>query len=136
MQKYIFLIFLMGFISLGFAQNAISGTIKNQNSEPISNVEISILDATIQTKSNENGQFEIKNLPIGKRTLIFKKDKFDIKTNSKRRCHKSFRCFSYQSGCQCYFNWSFYWQTCYSRIEWKPSFDIRTRYPTRKPTIW
>ena len=54
MQKYIFLIFLMGFISLGFAQNAISGTIKNQNSEPISNVEISILDATIQTKSNEN----------------------------------------------------------------------------------
>ena len=62
MQKYIFLIFLMGFISLGFAQNAISGTIKNQNNEPISNVEISILDATIQTKSNENGQFEIKNL--------------------------------------------------------------------------
>ena len=80
MQKYIFLIFLMGFISLGFAQNAISGTIKNQNSEPISNVEISILDATIQTKSNENGQFEIKNLPIGKRTLIFKKDKFEIKS--------------------------------------------------------
>ena len=70
----------MGFISLGFAQNAISGTIKNQNSEPISNVEISILDATIQTKSNENGQFEIKNLPIGKRTLIFKKDKFEIKS--------------------------------------------------------
>ena len=58
--------------SLGFAQNAISGTIKNQNNEPISNVEISILDATIQTKSNENGQFEIKNLPIGKRNLIFK----------------------------------------------------------------
>ena len=80
MQKYIFLIFLMGFISLGFAQNAISGTIKNQNNEPISNVEISILDATIQTKSNENGQFEIKNLPIGKRTLIFKKDKFEIKS--------------------------------------------------------
>ena len=70
----------MGFISLGFAQNAISGTIKNQNNEPISNVEISILDATIQTKSNENGQFEIKNLPIGKRTLIFKKDKFEIKS--------------------------------------------------------
>lgn len=80
MQKYIFLIFLMGFISLGFAQNAISGTIKNQNNEPIFNVEISILDATIQTKSNENGQFEIKNLPIGKRTLIFKKDKFEIKS--------------------------------------------------------
>ncbi len=80
MQKYIFLIFLMGFISLGFAQNAISGTIKNQNNEPISNVEISILDATIQTKSNENGQFEIKNLPIGKRTLIFKNDKFEIKS--------------------------------------------------------
>ena len=66
----------MGFTSLGFSQNAISGTIKNQNNEPISNVEISILDATIQTKSNENGQFEIKNLPIGKRTLIFKKENF------------------------------------------------------------
>ena len=80
MQKYIFLISLMGFISLGYAQNTISGTIKNQNNKPISNVEISILDATIQTKSNENGQFEIKNLPIGKRTLIFKKDKFEIKS--------------------------------------------------------
>lgn len=80
MQKYIFLISLMGFTFLGFAQNTISGTIKNQNNKPISNVEISILDATIQTKSNENGQFEIKNLPIGKRTLIFKKDKFEIKS--------------------------------------------------------
>ena len=70
----------MGFISLGYAQNTISGTIKNQNNAPISNVEISILDATLQTKSNENGQFEIKNLPIGKRTLIFKKDKFEIKS--------------------------------------------------------
>ena len=80
MQKYIFLIIMMGFISLGYAQNTISGTIKNQNNAPISNVEISILDATIQTKSDENGQFEIKNLPIGKRTLIFKKDKFEIKS--------------------------------------------------------
>lgn len=82
MKKYIFLIILMGFTSLGFAQNAISGTIKNQNNEPISNVEISILDATIQTKSNEAGQFEIKNLPIGKRTLIFKKEKFEIKSQT------------------------------------------------------
>ena len=80
MKKYIFLIILMSFISFGFAQIAISGTIKNQNNEPISNVEISILDATIQTKSNKDGQFEIKNLPIGKRTLIFKKDKFEIKS--------------------------------------------------------
>ena len=80
MKKYIFLIILMGFTSLGFAQNAISGTIKNQNNEPITNVEISILDATIQTKSNEVGRFEIKNLPIGKRTLIFKKAKFEIKS--------------------------------------------------------
>ena len=58
MQKYIFLIFLMGFISLGFAQNAISGTIKNQNNEPISNVEISILDAGFVAKYKgdvENG---------------------------------------------------------------------------------
>lgn len=80
MKKYIFLIFLMGFTAMGFAQNAISGTIKNQNNEPISNVEISVSDANIQTKSNENGQFEIKNLPIGKWTLIFKKEKFEIKS--------------------------------------------------------
>ena len=80
MQKYIFLILLMGFTTMGFAQNAISGTIKNQNNEPVSTVEISISDANIQTKSNENGQFEIKNLPIGKWTLIFKKDKFEIKS--------------------------------------------------------
>lgn len=80
MQKYIFLIILMGFTAMGFAQNAISGTVKNENNEPVSNVEISISDANIQTKSNEKGQFEIKNLPIGKWTLIFKKDKFEIKS--------------------------------------------------------
>ena len=80
MQKYIFLIFLMGFTTMGFAQNSVSGTIKNQNNETVSNVEISISDANIQTKSNEKGQFEIKNLPIGKWTLIFKKEKFEIKT--------------------------------------------------------
>lgn len=80
MRKYIFLIILMGFTTMGFAQNSISGTIKNQNNEPVSNVEISISDANIQTKSNEKGQFEIKNLPIGKWTLIFKKNKFEIKS--------------------------------------------------------
>ena len=71
---------MMGFTIMGFAQNSLSGTIKNQNNEPISNVEISVSDANIQTKSNENGQFEIKNLPIGKWTLIFQKDKFEIKS--------------------------------------------------------
>ncbi len=80
MQKYIFLIILMGFTTMGFAQNSISGTIKNENNEPVSNVEISVSDASIQTKSNEKGQFEIKNLPIGKWTLIFKKEKFEIKS--------------------------------------------------------
>ena len=82
MQKYIFLIILMGFTAMGFAQNSISGIIKNQNNEPISNVEISVSDATIQTESNEKGQFEIKNLPIGKLILVFKKDKFEIKSES------------------------------------------------------
>jgi iron complex outermembrane receptor protein len=80
MQKYIFLILLMGFTTLGFAQNSVSGTIKNQNNEPISNVEISVSDAATQTKSNDKGQFEIKNLPIGKLILAFKKDKFEIKS--------------------------------------------------------
>lgn len=80
MKKYIFLIILMGFTYMGFAQNSISGIIKNQNNEPISNVEISVSDANIYTKSDENGQFEIKNLPIGKWTLIFKKEKFEIKS--------------------------------------------------------
>lgn len=80
MQKYIFLILLMGFTTLGFAQNSVSGTIKNQNNEPISNVEISVSDAATQTKSNDKGQFEIKNLPIGKLILVFKKDKFEIKS--------------------------------------------------------
>ncbi|MBC5835569.1 TonB-dependent receptor [Flavobacterium sp. F372] len=80
MKKYIFLIILMGFTTMGLAQNSVSGTIKNRNNETISNVEISVSDAVIQTKSNEKGQFEIKNLPIGKWILIFKKDKFEIKS--------------------------------------------------------
>ncbi len=47
MKKYIFLIILMGFTTMGFAQNSVSGTIKNQNNETISNVEISVSDAAI-----------------------------------------------------------------------------------------
>ena len=82
MQKYIFLILLMGFTTMGFAQNSLSGTIKNQNNEVIPNVEISVSDAAIQTKSNEKGQFEIKNLPIGKLNLVFKKEKFEIKSEA------------------------------------------------------
>lgn len=80
MKKYIFLIFLMSITTMGLAQNSISGTIKNLNNEPITNVEISISDASIQTKSDETGQFLLTNLPIGKWTLIFKKDKFEIKS--------------------------------------------------------
>ena len=82
MQKYISLILLMGFTTMGFAQNSVSGTVKNENSETLSNVEISVSDNNIHTKSNEKGQFEIKNLPIGKITLIFKKDKFEIKSET------------------------------------------------------
>lgn len=65
---------------MGFAQNAISGIIKNHDNEAISNVEIIVSESGIQTKSDENGKFEIKNLPIGKLTLIFKKEKFEIKS--------------------------------------------------------
>lgn len=82
MKKYIFLIILMGFTHMGFAQNSVSGTVKNENNETISNVEISVSDNNIHTKSDENGQFEIKNLPIGKLTLIFKKEKFEIKSET------------------------------------------------------
>jgi iron complex outermembrane receptor protein len=82
MQKYIFLIILMGLTSLGFAQNSVSGTIKNEKNETISDVQISVSDANIYTKSNEKGQFEINNLPIGKLILVFKKDKFEIKSEA------------------------------------------------------
>lgn len=80
MKKYIFLILLMSFTYMGFAQNSVSGIIKNDNNEAISNVEIIVSEAGIQTKSDENGKFEIKNLPIGKLTLIFKKEKFEVKS--------------------------------------------------------
>ncbi|WP_091465856.1 TonB-dependent receptor [Flavobacterium urocaniciphilum] len=80
MKKYIFLIILMGFTAMGLAQNSISGVIKNENNEVLSNVEVLVSDAAIQTKSNENGLFELKNLPIGKITLIFKKENFEIKS--------------------------------------------------------
>ena len=82
MKIYIFLIFLMSYTLVGFAQNSISGTIKNQNNDLISNVEISISDANIHTKSDEKGYFNVKNIPIGKWTLIFKKDKFEVRSET------------------------------------------------------
>lgn len=72
----------MSYTLVGFAQNSISGTIKNQNYDLISNVEISISDANIHTKSDEKGYFKVKNIPIGKWTLIFKKDKFEVRSET------------------------------------------------------
>ena len=65
------LIFLLGFSNLLIAQNFISGTITNEINEPLLGVQIYIEQLHLGTTSDENGQFELQNIPNGSHLIIF-----------------------------------------------------------------
>ncbi len=86
-QTYFLLVFLLS-VSV-FSQNKIKGSIVDENSKPIIHASIYVDGSTIQTKTNEKGEFEL-NLPNGQYNLIAKADLFEnfilgIKTNQNQR---------------------------------------------------
>ncbi|CCG54390.1 Probable TonB-dependent outer membrane hemin receptor precursor PhuR [Flavobacterium indicum GPTSA100-9 = DSM 17447] len=82
MKKYILLIILMGYTFMGFSQNSIQGVVKSKENEKISSAKISVSESNITSLSDENGAFELKNLPIGKLTLIIEKEGFELKSET------------------------------------------------------
>ena len=71
-----------------FSQNIIKGNVVNENSKPITNTSIYVDGSTIQTKTNENGEFEL-NLPNGQYNIIARAEMYEnyilsINTNQKQ----------------------------------------------------
>lgn len=85
-QLLFFITFLFS-VSL-FSQNIIKGNVVNENSKPIANTSIYVDGSTIQTKTNENGEFEL-NLPNGQYNIIARAEMYEnyilsINTNQKQ----------------------------------------------------
>lgn len=60
-----------GLISFIQAQNKLSGTITNQEKQPLSGVSVTISDLHKGTTTDENGMYSISNLPIGTNKITF-----------------------------------------------------------------
>ena len=84
--KELFILFFLLSSNVLFSQNSIKGKVVDDHSLPISNAEIYIDNSTIQTRSNNKGEFEL-NLPNGQYNLIVRANLFEnymlnVKTNN------------------------------------------------------
>lgn len=62
-MKYLSTILFIGFTVFTYAQNKITGKITNQQNEPIFGAEIYLDELNKGTSTNEDGFYEITNLP-------------------------------------------------------------------------
>ena len=70
-MKYLY-IFLFTIIStITFGQNNIKGNIKTEDKSNLENVTIQIIGTNLYTQSDENGNFELKDIPKGKIEIAF-----------------------------------------------------------------
>ncbi len=82
MKKYIFLIFMMSQSVLTFAQNSVFGTLKSEINKPIINAKITVYESNSYTFSNNEGEFLLKNIPLGTCTLLIEKEGFILKSET------------------------------------------------------
>ena len=68
-MKIITTILLLGFYSLVFGQNTLTGIITNQNNDPIFGANIYIENLSLGTTSNEYGFYQISNIPRGNHNI-------------------------------------------------------------------
>jgi len=82
MKLYISILFSIGFILFAQSQNKISGKITNSQNEPLLGVTVYIEELQKGTSTNENGLYELTNLPINaiKMTVAYIGFKTQVKT--------------------------------------------------------
>ncbi len=68
-MKIISTILLLGFYSLVFSQNTLTGIITDQNNKPIFGANIYIENLSLGTTSNEDGSYQISNIPRGDHSI-------------------------------------------------------------------
>jgi len=70
-MKNVIYILLLGIAPFVHAQNSIRGNITDENKTPIFGVQIYIELLHVGTTSDENGTFELKNIPNGNHSVVF-----------------------------------------------------------------
>jgi len=82
MKIYIFILFLIGLSLVAHSQNKLSGKITNSQNEPLLGVTVYIGELQKGTSTNENGDYELLNLPNNaiKITVAFIGFKTQVKT--------------------------------------------------------
>lgn len=81
-MKPFFIALFLGFSIVASAQNKVIGTISDNQNKPISNINISIPEIHKETSSDENGKYELNNLPSGTFSVVFSSVGFE--TQSKK----------------------------------------------------
>ena len=70
-MKHLYILLFTFLSTLAFGQNNIKGTIKAEDNSNIENVTVQILGTNLYTQSDENGNFELKDIPKGKIDIAF-----------------------------------------------------------------
>ena len=70
-MKSFFIALIFGFSIVASAQNKVIGTILDNQNKPISNININIPEIHKEVSSDENGKYELNNLPSGTFSIVF-----------------------------------------------------------------
>ena len=81
MRSFIISLF-MGFTLFVQAQTSVSGTVSDEDKNMLGGVTVHIPELHIEVKTNEQGKYQIKNLPSGSFTIIFSHPEFDNNTST------------------------------------------------------
>jgi iron complex outermembrane recepter protein len=81
MKSFIISLF-MGFTLFVQAQTSVSGTVSDESKNMLGGVTVHIPELHIEAKTNEQGKYQIKNLPSGSFTIIFSHPEFDNNTST------------------------------------------------------
>ncbi|PIV60346.1 MAG: hypothetical protein COS14_04980 [Bacteroidetes bacterium CG02_land_8_20_14_3_00_31_25] len=71
MKKIIFLVLMVIFYQISYAQNVMKGKITDQNNEPLAGTTIFLPELNKGTVANQDGEYVLKNLPNGKLKIQF-----------------------------------------------------------------
>lgn len=81
-MKSFFISLFIGFSLFGNAQSSLSGTVSDENKNPLKNTIVVIPELHKETKTNDEGKYQFRNLPSGSFTVVFSHAEFDTNTST------------------------------------------------------
>lgn len=81
-MKSFFISLFIGFSLFVNAQSSLSGTVSDENKNPLKNTTVAIPELHKETKTNDEGKYQFMNLPSGSFTIVFSHAEFDTNTST------------------------------------------------------